>query len=282
MRKIIFICLIICLFIITPCFASFAPMILNARAGGLGGAYVALSDDWGSLIYNPAGLSFIDKKTLGFNHLEMPESFTRVEFLGGVLPLKSFSLGLGLSTKSISSEELLFPFSENAFQVSIATNVMPNLSVGATGYFYMTTLDTGSAQGFGVDLGAIYLVNPNLSLGVALYNPISFLRWNTGTVESVERRDVVVGTLLKLDLVVPLKIVVDISLLEKPTFLNRVHIGSEINLLPILAIRGGYNGAKEGLTFGVGLSFANFNLDYALLYTKNLTNQHIISLSASF
>ncbi len=282
MKKIIFIWLIIGLFIITSCFASFSPMILNARAGGLGEAYVALSDDWGSLIYNPAGLSFVSKKTLGFNHLEMPESFTRVEFLGGVLPLGSFYLGLGLSTKSASSEELLFPFSENAFQLSLATNVMPNLSIGVTGYLYMTNLDTGSAQGFGVDLGAIYLVNSNLSLGIALYNPISFLKWNTGTVESVERKDVVIGTSLKLNFIVPLKIVADISLLEKPTFMNRVHIGSEINPLPILAIRGGYNGAKEGLTLGLGLNFANFNLDYALLYTKNLTNQHIISLSASF
>ncbi|MEN2983694.1 MAG: hypothetical protein ABDH25_01540 [Dictyoglomaceae bacterium] len=282
MRKIIFI-LITGLLIINYSFASFPPVILNARAGALGEAYVALSDDWGSLYYNPAGLSLVNKRIVGFTHLTLPESWTNVEFIGGVLPLGNITLGIGVSLKNISNtEELLFPFSENSFQVSLGTKVIPNLSLGITGNLYMSTLDTGSAQGFGIDLGAIYEVNSNLRIGLALYNPLSFLKWSTGTTEDVERKDIVFGSCFNLDLGIPLKILFDLSLLEKPNFLNRIHLGIEATPLSMLALRAGYNGAKEGITLGFGLSFSNFNLDYALLHTKALSNQHIISLSGSF
>lgn len=283
MRKIVLITLIIGLLVINYSFASFAPMTLNARAGALGEAYIALSNDLGGLYYNPAGLSFINKRILGFTHLTLPESWTNVEFVGGVLPFGIFSLGLGASLKNITNtEELLFPFSENSLQVSMATKVMSNLSLGTTVYFYMTTLDTGSAQGFGLDLGAIYELNSNLTLGLVAYNPLSYLNWSTGTVENVERKDIVIGSCLNLNLGFPIKVLFDLSLLEKPSFLNRVHIGSEINPLSFLAIRTGYNGAKEGITLGIGLSFSKFNLDYAFLYTKDLSNQHILSFSGSF
>ncbi|MCS7201757.1 MAG: hypothetical protein NZ841_03165 [Dictyoglomus sp.] len=282
MRKIIFI-LITGLLIINYSFASFPPVTLNARAGALGEAYVALSDDWGSLYYNPAGLSLVNKRIVGFTHLTLPESWTNVEFIGGVLPIGNITLGIGASLKNISNTgELLFPFSENSFQVSLGAKVIPNLSLGITGNLYMSTLDTESAQGFGLDLGAIYEVNPNLRLGLALYNPLSFLQWSTGTVENIERRDIVLGSFLSLNLGIPLKILFDFSLLEKPNFLNRIHLGIETNPLSMLAIRAGYNGAKEGITLGFGLSFSSFYLDYALLYTKALSNQHIISLSGSF
>ncbi|PMQ01722.1 MAG: hypothetical protein CBR30_04775 [Dictyoglomus sp. NZ13-RE01] len=284
MRKVILLSFIIVILLISQSFASFPPMLLNARAVGLGEAYSALSDDWGALVYNPAGLTYVDKINVGFTHLEMPESWTRVEFLGGVLPLNKISLGFGASLKSIAnSEELLFPFSENAFQVSVASKVMPNLSLGATLYLYLTTLDTGSAQGFGVDLGAIYELNPNINLSLALYNPVSYLKWSTGTVENVERKDVVLGGMFKLNLGnIPLKFLADVSLLEKINFLNRVHVGTEVNFLPFLTLRTGYDGAKEGVTFGLGVNFSNLNFDYAFLYTQALTPQHVISLSGKF
>jgi len=284
MKKIILINIMMGIILFSQSFASFAPMILNARSAGLGEAYIALSDDFGALYYNPAGLIFLQGINIGFTHLELPNSWTRVEYIGGIINLDKFSIGLGVSLKGISNpDELLFPFSENSYQISLASKILPNLSLGGTFYLYQSTLDTGKAFGFGEDLGVIYELNPLFRVGAVFYNPISRLSWSTGEVEGVERKDLKVGGLLNLSfLKVPLKILCDISLLPKPQFINRINIGTEINPIPLLFIRTGYNGEKESISFGLGVKFSQFNLDYAFLYSEGLSNQHLLSLSAEF
>ncbi|MGB9857501.1 MAG: hypothetical protein ACPLKX_05070 [Dictyoglomaceae bacterium] len=284
MKKIILISIIMGIILFSQSFASFAPMILSARSAGLGEAYIALSDDFSALYYNPAGLTFLKGKNIGFTHLEMPDSWTRVEYIGGIINLDKVSIGLGVSLKGITnSEELLFPFSENFYQVSLASRILPNLSLGGTFYLYQSTLDTGKAFGFGEDLGLIYEVNSSFRVGVVFYNPISRLSWSTGEVEEVERKDLKIGGLLNLSLGnIPLKLLCDFSLLPKPQFLNRVSIGAEVIPFPLLSLRSGYNGEKESISFGLGIKFFQFTLDYAFLYTKGLSNQHILSLSSNF
>jgi hypothetical protein len=41
-------------------------------------------------IINPAGLTFLKGKNIGFTHLEMPDSWTRVEYIGGIINLRLF------------------------------------------------------------------------------------------------------------------------------------------------------------------------------------------------
>lgn len=263
----------------------FSPMILNARSAGMGEAYVAVSDDLGALIYNPAGLVDFPLKIIGFNHLQIPEGFTRVEFIGGGINLPNISLGFGFQNKGvISPEELLYPFSENAFQGSFAKKINPNLSLGGTIYLYLVTLDTGSASGFGLDLGAIYNLNPNVKIGVVLYNPISFISWSTGTTESAGRKDLVIGTSLKFQIGnIPLLFAFDFSFFDKMYFYQRLKLGLESNIpnTPI-ALRMGYNGESNSLSFGLGVKVQRLQFDYAFLYTKDLSNQHVIGFSLEF
>lgn len=289
MRKILIISIIL-FSIFSLTFASdtggaFSPLILNARAAGMGEAYVAISDDLGALIYNPAGLVNIKEKVVGFNHLQIPEGFTRVEFIGGSINLNTISLGLGFQTKGITNpEELLFPFSENALQLSIAKSINPNLSIGSTFYLYLATLDTGSATGFGLDLSILYNLNPNIKIGAVFYNPISLISWSTGTTESAGRQDLVLGSSFKFQLAnIPILFAFDFSFFDKMYFYQRLRLGLEINIPNTpLTLRTGYNGEKNSLSMGIGLKIQKIQFDYAFLYTKDLSNQHVIGLALEF
>uniref|UniRef100_A0A7C3MII7 PorV/PorQ family protein n=1 Tax=Dictyoglomus thermophilum TaxID=14 RepID=A0A7C3MII7_DICTH len=289
MKKIILIS-IIGLFLLSYAFASstggaFSPIILNARSAGIGETYVAISDDLGGLVYNPAGLTNIDIVTIGFSHLQIPQGYTRVEFIGAGLNINGTIVGAGLESKGITNEEeLLFPFQENAISLNIARKILPNLSLGFRGHFYSATLDTAKATGFGFDFGAIYEVNNMLKVGACWYNPISYLKWSTGTIESVGKEDLVLGTALILDLKsVLLTLALDVSLYEKMYFYQRLHIGSEIKIpgIPVL-FRTGYNGEKNTFSIGIGLNLNNIQFDYAFLYSKDLSNQHIFGLSLKY
>lgn len=289
MRKLLIIAIIL-FSICSLTFASdtggaFSPLILNARAAGMGEAYVAVSDDLGALIYNPAGLIYVPEKVFGFNHLQIPEGFTRVEFIGGNINLNTISIGLGFQTKGITnSEELLFPFSESALQLSIAKSINPNLTIGSTLYLYLATLDTGNGTGFGMDLGLLYNLNPNIKIGAVLYNPISFISWSTGTTESAGRQDLVLGSSFKFQLAnIPILFAFDFSLFDKMYFYQRIRLGLEFNVPNTpLSLRTGYNGEKNSLSMGIGLKIQKFQFDYAFLYTKDLSNQHVIGLALEF
>jgi len=289
MKKIILI-IIISLFLLSYTFASstggaFSPVILNARSAGMGEAYVAISDDLGGLVYNPAGLTNINLVTLGFNHLQIPQGFTRVEFIGVSYNINGTIVGAGIEAKGITNEEeLLFPFQENAVSLNIARKILPNLSLGFRGHFYSAILDTASGVGFGFDLGAIYDVNNMLKIGACWYNPISYLKWSTGTIESVGKEDLVLGTYINLDLKsFLLSLALDLSLYDKMYFYQRLHLGSELKIsgTPIL-LRTGYNGEKNTFSLGVGLNLNNIQFDYAFLYSKDLSNQHVFGLALKF
>jgi len=288
MKKILFISLIAVL-LINMTFAgelsgSFAPVINNARAGALGEAFITVTDDFSSIYYNPAGLSYVERPNLGFNYLYIPAGFTSVEFLGGATKLFGISIGVGVETKSITSEEeLSFPFSENSIKLSIAKEILPKLRVGLSTSLYLATLDTGSATGFGIDVGTIYEINEKIKVGAVWYDPISSIEWSTGTVESSSRQDLLLGVSANLNVInIPVTLAFDVSLYDKPYFYNRLHFGADVNPLPLLSVRVGYNGDKETLSLGFGAKVNFIKLDYAFLYTKALSNQHIITVSASF
>ncbi|MGC9003026.1 MAG: hypothetical protein ACP5J9_08790 [Dictyoglomus sp.] len=277
-------------FLISLTFASdtggvFSPLILDAKSGGMGEAFTAISEGFSGLTYNPAGLTYIDEVTLGFTHLQIPQSFTRVEFIGGAINLGIFSLGAGLQAVWVTNpDELLFPYYEGIAQISLAKKLNNKLSLGTSLRLYVAKLDTEEAHGLGIDIGAIYEITPVLRLGAVWYNPISYIKWTTGLIETPGRQDLVLGVNYKLFLgEFPLNIAFDFSFYDKIYFYQRLHFGLETQIpkTPVI-IRTGYNGEKNTLSFGVGLNTKNIEFNYAFLYTKDMSNQHIFSLSLKY
>jgi long-chain fatty acid transport protein len=74
---------------------------LGTRAVTMGGAFVGLADDFSALYWNPAGLGFFEKPTLGFNLFDViPSASYRFSLAGGdevvaESPTKHYLGGLG-------------------------------------------------------------------------------------------------------------------------------------------------------------------------------------------
>lgn len=290
MKKSLIVGFLTIIFLLSITFASdtggvFSPMIFNARSAGMGEAFTAISEGLSGLVYNPAGLTFEEKAMVGFSHTQLPQSFTRVEFVGGAINFGVFNVGLGFQATGVTNpDELLFPYYDATLNLTLAKKINEKLSIGTSLHSYIAKLDTGEAEGLGVDIGTIYEIIPNLKIGAVWYNPISYIKWNTGTVETAGRQDLVIGVSYKLTLgEFPLNFAFDFSLYDKIYFYQRLHLGLETQIpkTPVF-IRTGYNGEKNTIIFGLGVNINNIEFDYAFLYTKDLSNQHLFSLSLKF
>ena len=68
-------------------FAAFDDIGIGARPLGMGGAFVAVSDDANAAIYNPAGLGYITAAAAGFTHVRMYSGAVNHNYAAIVLPL---------------------------------------------------------------------------------------------------------------------------------------------------------------------------------------------------
>lgn len=161
-------------------FPAFRNLNWNTRARGLGGAYTAVSDDAGALIYNVAGLGNIDwiesnlmysKLYTGLEQVDMDTSYA-----GFVYPLSYGDYGtLGVDWARYCAKDL---YSEDLVQIAYGYKLTDMLSVGiGVDYLYhkyvldkYSKVDPVFANGvdkgnFGVNFGSLYMLNDYITLG---------------------------------------------------------------------------------------------------------------------
>lgn len=189
---------------------------LGARAFGMGGAYVALSDDIGSLVYNPAGLpSFSFQVGIGLGSsdlssinqfqslLDDPSSFSGdagldIATLSGI-SIGSFGLGIaahGNLSVSESGDELTAK-GEYMNQVILGYGRhlgIPGLRAGVSvkrldtrsivyekgapaGGTYLVTADDWTGEGYSVSVGAQLKASNIFTIGVSASDIASSLTW---------------------------------------------------------------------------------------------------------
>jgi hypothetical protein len=147
-------------------------MIVGERAMGLGGAFVAVSDDASGVVYNPAGLAFalssdisgsanaiyskktVYKKTIGSDDFTERSSGTLSPFFGGLQKLDSTMPGLSMAFAMYSLD------SELKDQNDKIENV------GSQERFHRTTNIRASTIGYG--LAAAKRISSAFSVGVAV------------------------------------------------------------------------------------------------------------------
>ncbi len=164
----------------------------SARAAGMGKSFLALADDSSAIFYNPAGLTRINGTEVSVTTYKAYEA----EYLNGqlVFPLLGFNWGigyLGANVSDIKETSLIsgstvrresvngFNYQGQAFLLSIAKNIIPELSVGTTIKYTRENM-IYSGSGLGVDLGILYSPWEVLSLGFNAKNIFSVAEtWNT-------------------------------------------------------------------------------------------------------
>jgi len=161
---------------------------LGARTAGMGGAFVAVSDEALGVVWNPAGISQLSQNEVNFETSFMYESTTLNAFSialpGRTIPsfgLSVLSLGSGDFEKTNELNESMGSFKEGdlAFLLTASKNLTRNFYVGANVKIVRQAVDEFNATGVGVDLGVLYQAHPAVRLGASLLQPMP--RIQTGT-----------------------------------------------------------------------------------------------------
>ncbi len=143
----------------------------GARAMGLGKAYTALADDPTAVYWNPAGLEFLDQKSLTLFHTSLWEG-TTYDFLGYAHPtlnLGTFGFGIarigvgdipqtnihGLEIGQFSNEEYQVYFS---YAKKLPLNITPGISVRMVrrSWGNLQNEDDLEDTGFAADIGVLF------------------------------------------------------------------------------------------------------------------------------
>ena len=151
-----------------------------ARPAGMGGAFLAISNDVNALYYNPAGIANISKRTASFTYLNDLLDFN-TGFVGLVEP--NFGPGnLGISVlfkdygsfkKTDGTGEELGDFNSNAvsFAGSYSLEPIENMYIGASAKYLRFAIDSYYSDALAVDAGAMYSIpSQSLTFAVGIFN----------------------------------------------------------------------------------------------------------------
>jgi FlgD Ig-like domain len=238
----------------------------GARTLGMGGAFVATADDALGVLWNPAGLQFMDQNQLMFENVQLFEdaSMNSVAFAvpSNWLPTLGISMvsmhsGEFQRTNDVNDDLGAFGNRETAFLVTLAKGLTPGMAIGANVKVIQQTVEDYSAGGFGFDLGAIAHVTPSLRFGLSAENlggPKITLR------DTPERY----GTTLRGGAALQLfggRGLISFDLNRAAETGAQLHAGAEYWIVPDMAMRVGL--LDERAAGGLSYRFASrYQLDY--------------------
>ncbi|MFA7228631.1 MAG: hypothetical protein WC061_06300 [Melioribacteraceae bacterium] len=183
---------------------SFSRMGFGARGIGMGNAMSAVID--GSLVsyYNPAlapfqkGNSFqtsysilsLDRSLNFLNYTRRFELGKKTDPDGTVKPRSVAGISAGIINAGVSKIDARdnqgnksgeISTSENQFFVAVANRFSEKLSIGiAFKFFYYKLYESITSTGLGFDLGALYLLDENMTLSLMISDINSKYEWDTG------------------------------------------------------------------------------------------------------
>ncbi len=168
--------------------ANFLEVGVDARAMGLAGAYVALSEGVSALYWNPAGIAREPRFAAMLSYNDMYGDFGIDHIFGGVtLPLGEIG-AVGVSIVQLTSGDILrttenfpegndpafgqnFEWSSVAFGVTYARRITDRLVAGVSGKFVQEGIEDANAQFFGGDVGISFRTGLlGTTLGASLLN----------------------------------------------------------------------------------------------------------------
>ncbi|HZL85726.1 MAG TPA: PorV/PorQ family protein [Candidatus Krumholzibacteria bacterium] len=254
----------------------------GARSVGYGGAFVAAMNEPMGVLWNPAGLALFDQNEA---QVEMSRLFegTSVNAFSFAVPAKRIP-SFGITLVSLSSGEFertnelnesLGSFEEGDMAVMLTASkaLTPRLSLGANFKVARQTLEEFEAAGFGVDLGAMADVTPNIRLGLSLLNvggPSLMLRDLQETYPTEFRGGVAFRVLGGRGTIAG-----EVDSRDGPG--ATMHAGSEFWVHPTMALRLGYNeayatgGVSYRLPSGIRFDYGVSDHELGLVHRVGLT-----------
>lgn len=244
--------------------AAFDKIGVGAKAQGMSGAYVGLSDDIYGVYYNPAGMVKMQQTEVSVMRDNMHGlGLFNYTFVGYARPgVARGTIGLSWINLSVGPNLKLYNFSENTVALTYGFPLIQNLNAGLSLKFYGASYGRIKGTGWGADLSLMYYIEKMVTIGLICQDVNSpSIKWDTSTAEIMDR-NINAGVSGK-----PLPfITVTADIKNVLTEERKFAAGAEVWLFnDKLKPRIGFqtSGAAT-VSFGLGVVLSNFQFDYAL------------------
>jgi len=277
----------------------------GARAMGLGGAYVAVSDDATAFYWNPAGHALHHKKELHAQHTEQFGGSVNHDIIALGIPFRQGGLGLAitrLGVDNISFTQLEDPTrplgpdnrpvatqtvgtTDTALNLSYAHTLKAAIKLGITVKFIRRDLDVGTGSGFGIDVGLLYQLRPQLRMGLVIRDLTKTqIQYDAGQKDPISP-SIRMGASYVYAISTDHQVLTSVSGLfghhtsgiEDQDILQ---FGLEYQYRHRLMFRFGFQGSH--FTAGTGVRFNRGTIDLAFLENGQLNNTYRLSTSIFF
>ncbi|HTY35543.1 MAG TPA: PorV/PorQ family protein [Bacteroidota bacterium] len=269
--------------------ASQLKIPLDARSAALGESNVADEGQLSAWLVNPANLFSHGNLTISLTHNQWIQE-SQSEYLAVQIPATFGTIGMGVSTNTVPGIEIrdipgpsLGTFSARfaVFQMGLALQPFPAVTVGASGKFVYQKLYADDGTGFGFDFGAHYQTPlPGLRIAASITN--------TGTLQPLrtERSDLPAyfrGGLAYSFGIDDFVFIVNGCSANNLEQSEHHAIGSiEATYKHSVSMRLGYASGYEsrGLTAGLGVQYEFLQFSYAYVpFSLGLGDAHLFSLA---
>ena len=248
----------------------------GAKALGMGGAFCALADDATGALWNPAGLTFVQPWVGGAtsNRFSVGD-FEGVgyQFVSGGFTYEGYAIGLGWANATAGQY-----YSASMYLGTVGIEIGGFGSVGVNVKYYSETIEDESASGFGFDVGLLFPITDQFTIGIVAKDVGGTTIWEDQTVTPMYT--VGVGSKF-LDGALTVACDVDLSGMS----FAGAKAGLEFVLIENLAVRAGVvfpdaDFSSYYFTVGAGLGVGDLSIDAA--YVLQPEPGESLVLSATF
>jgi len=299
--------------------AQFLEIGMSARAAAMGEAFTAVTDDAGSIFWNPAGMAAVEQRNLFLAYNSWPADIA----VGAM----SFAYGLGnIGVIGISAIYLMtddmavttvfdpegtsgqtFSLSNYAIGLTYSRYMTEQLSVGVTGKLVSEDYYGYGYQSFALDLGTVYETGfngLNIAMSILHFGPeITFdgnyidysdsKSFQGNKPKEFENYSLPINFRFGLSMNVvdneASRLLTAFDVVHPNNNLEQYNLGLEYGYNQLFFVRGGYKFTTDegGLALGVGVDYGlsdnlKFNLDYAYSDFGVLTAIHRLSFGMIF
>lgn len=304
MRKILILLLIISTSLFAQETFNFLRLDQSPRAAALAGSFVSNTDDPNVIFYNPAGISYLEKRPISFSYvmhlldinsaaISYSQEFEGIgRFAAGVQYINYGSFPETNPSGTITGE---FGASELAMVVGYSNELDKNFYYGVNIKFIYSGIADRSSIGLATDIGLHYSIpEERWNFGFSVLNLGSQITQYYNTKENLPI-DVRLGfskTLAHL----PFTFYASLNKLngEYDNIGDRFKqftIGGEFKMSKVIKIRFGYDNEKRkelktggtaglaGFNLGLGVLVSKYNFDYAFSSLGSIGSLHRIGIS---
>ncbi len=231
---------------------SFLKISPSARAAGMGDAFTAVANDVTTIFFNPAGLTNINNFDFSFNHTNW---IVNSSLISGVIGFPFGQRGaLGISVISFATEEFeettifepegtgrMIKAGDIAIALAYALKLTDRLSFGLKGQYLEEFIDDDKAKGFAFDFSTFYMSGfRDLTIAMVMKNFGPDAKFLTKKFKLPLYFNVNTAISLLGKQGGPIQLLLSAESAFATDYRDRYHVGSELWIADMLALRGGY------------------------------------------